>query len=228
MHTPIRAESCHIFEALREIRNSAAEIAIRLSLLCQLAHVFAACRDAQGRGQCVVAKLVLDSWVSRAVRRRICQPHFNLDDAAWLRRPALGGAQMGVYEDNFGFWDIDRPEERALFEHVLRQSVYITCERCERSVRLIPPKTLCATCVSALECGAPTSMNEYGHSQTTLLDPRRPPRWALLSPIRQVGPGRGDSQNERMTAQRSSSYRPQDHRIRSRSGYDHKGRRGVN
>jgi hypothetical protein len=82
---------------------------------------------------------------------------------------------MGVYEDNFGFWDIDGPDERGLFEQVQRESVYINCERCERSVRLIPPKTLCATCVSALEYGAPSSMNEYGYSQTTLLDPRRPP-----------------------------------------------------
>ena len=89
------------------------------------------------------------------------------------------GLQMGVYEDNFGFWDIDGPEERALFEHVQRQSVCINCERCERSVRLILPKTLCATCVSALEYGAPSSMNEYGYSQTRLLDPRRPPRWDL-------------------------------------------------
>jgi hypothetical protein len=47
---------------------------------------------------------------------------------------------MGVYEDNFGFWDIDGPEERALFEHVQRQSVYINCKRCERFVRLIPPQ----------------------------------------------------------------------------------------
>jgi hypothetical protein len=77
---------------------------------------------------------------------------------------------MGVYEDNFGFWDTDGPEEQALFEHVQRQSVYINCERCERSVRLIPPKTLCATCVSALEYGAPSSMNEYGYSQTMLLE----------------------------------------------------------
>ncbi len=59
---------------------------------------------------------------------------------------------MDVYEDNFGFWDIDGPEEWALFEHVQRQSIRINCERCERSVRLIPLKTLYATCVSALEC----------------------------------------------------------------------------
>jgi hypothetical protein len=85
-----------------------------------------------------------------------------------------GGCQMLVYEDNFGFWDTGRPEERAFFEYVQRQSVLITCERCERPVRLIPPKVLCASCVSALECGAPASMKEYGRSQKTLLDPTRP------------------------------------------------------
>jgi hypothetical protein len=119
----------------------------------------------------------------------------------------MGGAHMGVYEDNFGFWDIDGPQERALFEHVQRRSVCINCERCERSVSLIPPKALCATCVSALEYGAPASMSEYGYSQTKLLDPRRPPRRALLSRIRQLWQRRGDSQNERM-AQRSSWHRP--------------------
>ena len=84
------------------------------------------------------------------------------------------GLIMGVYEDIFGFWNIDGPEERALFGDIQRQSVLIACERCERPVRLIPPKTLCASCVSALECGAPASMKEYGRSQKTLLDPTRP------------------------------------------------------
>jgi hypothetical protein len=71
------------------------------------------------------------------------------------------GAQIGVYEDNFGFWDIGGVEEQALFDHVRRQSVWMHCQRCVRSVRLIPPKTLCAICVSALEYGAPSSMKEY-------------------------------------------------------------------
>ena len=88
---------------------------------------------------------------------------------------------MGVYEDNFGFWNIDGPEEPALFEDIQRQSVLIACERCERPVRLIPPKTLCASCVSALECGAPASMSEYGYSQTPLLDPSHPAGRSLLS-----------------------------------------------
>jgi hypothetical protein len=83
---------------------------------------------------------------------------------------------MGVYEDNFGFSDIDEPEESAFFEHVQRQGVLVSCERCQRSVRLILPKNLCATWVSALECGAPISMSEHGYSQTALLDPRRPLR----------------------------------------------------
>ena len=131
---------------------------------------------------------------------------------------------MGVYEDNFGFWDIDEPEERAFFERVQRQSVFIACERCQRSVRLIPPKTLCATCVSALECGAPISMKDHGYESNNATGPSSSattgasfPKWAASS-------GGGDSKNERMAAQRISSQRPQDHRVRSRSGCDHKGR----
>jgi len=80
---------------------------------------------------------------------------------------------MLVYEDNFGFSNIREPEERAFFDFVRRQSVLTACERCERPVRLIPPKTLCASCVSALEYGAPGSMEEYGN-QEALLDSARP------------------------------------------------------
>jgi hypothetical protein len=69
-----------------------------------------------------------------------------------------------IYEDNFGFWDIDGPEEQAFFEYVQRQSIQKTCDRCKRRIRLMPPKTLCASCVTALECGAPRAMSEYGHA----------------------------------------------------------------
>ena len=91
------------------------------------------------------------------------------------------GVQMGAYEHNFGFWDIDGPEERAFFQYVQRQSVIIACERCQHLVQLIPSKTVCASCVAALECGAPASMSEYGKSQKTVLDPSHPPRRSLLS-----------------------------------------------
>jgi hypothetical protein len=70
-----------------------------------------------------------------------------------------------IYEDNFGFWEIDCSEELGFFAHVQSQSVAAICERCKRSVRLMPPKIMCAPCVSALECGAPTFMSEYGHAR---------------------------------------------------------------
>lgn len=91
-----------------------------------------------------------------------------------LRASVLGVAGMLVYDDNFGFWDIGQPDERAFFDDVQRHSVSIACERCEQPVRLIPPKNLCACCVSALEYGAPASMREYGCSQKPLLDPTHP------------------------------------------------------
>jgi hypothetical protein len=86
-----------------------------------------------------------------------------------------------IYEDNFGFWEIDYPQESAFFKHVQRQSLRTTCTRCERPVRLLPTKTICARCVSALECGAPASMKDYGHGQATRPVPRRSPR-PLLRP----------------------------------------------
>ena len=70
-----------------------------------------------------------------------------------------------IYEHNFGFWEIDGQVEQAFFEHVQRQNVQTTCDRCERRVRLMPPKTLCASCVSALEFGAPTTMRRYRHAR---------------------------------------------------------------
>ena len=91
-----------------------------------------------------------------------------------LRASVFGVAVMFVYDDNFGFWNIGGPEERAFFDYVQRHSVSIACERCEQPVRLIPPKNLCACCVSALEYGAPASMREYGCSQKPLLDSTHP------------------------------------------------------
>ncbi len=70
---------------------------------------------------------------------------------------------MGAaYEDNFGFWDLDEPEELAFFRHVQGQSVRGVCKRCEGAVHLMPPKTICAPCASALECGAPITISDYG------------------------------------------------------------------
>jgi hypothetical protein len=70
-----------------------------------------------------------------------------------------------LYEDNFGFWVIDCTAEDAFFKHVQSQSDPAICQRCARLVRLMPSKTMCAPCVSALECGAPISMNKYRYTQ---------------------------------------------------------------
>jgi hypothetical protein len=77
-----------------------------------------------------------------------------------------------AYEDNFGFWFIDGPEEQAFFEHVQRQSVDAVCKRCERPVRLMPERDVCALCVCAMEYGAPSSISEYGETEPKTRKPR--------------------------------------------------------
>jgi hypothetical protein len=69
-----------------------------------------------------------------------------------------------IYEHNFGFWEIDGQVEQAFFEYIQRKSVQKTCDRCDRAVRLMPSKTLCASCVTALEFGAPTTISRYRHA----------------------------------------------------------------
>jgi hypothetical protein len=69
-----------------------------------------------------------------------------------------------IYEHNFGFWEIDEQVEQAFFEYIQRQSIQKTCDRCDRTVQLMPSKTLCASCVTALEFGAPTTMSRYRHA----------------------------------------------------------------
>jgi hypothetical protein len=70
-----------------------------------------------------------------------------------------------LYDDNFGYWRVDDPEELAFFKYVQSQSVQTSCDRCQGAVRLMARKLLCAPCISALECGAPLSMRDYGPSR---------------------------------------------------------------
>jgi hypothetical protein len=53
-----------------------------------------------------------------------------------------------VYEDNFGFWELDCSEEHAFFAHVQSKSARAICQRCKRLVRLMSTKTICCPCVS--------------------------------------------------------------------------------
>ena len=87
-----------------------------------------------------------------------------------------------IYEDNFGFWEIDCQEESAFFAHVQSQSVRASCQRCRRPVRLMSTKTICAACVSALECGAPSSIRKYGSRDIGGREARCLPRRLLRPP----------------------------------------------
>ena len=103
-----------------------------------------------------------------AFAQLLCYVFNDLFDEAILTTsaPAPVGDANGHHRlrGQFGFWEIAGPEEHAFFEHVKSQSVSVICQRCDRLVRLLPPKTICASCVSALECGAPTTMRRYRHA----------------------------------------------------------------
>lgn len=88
-----------------------------------------------------------------------------------------------LYDDNFGYWRVDDAEELAFFKYVQSQSARRSCERCRGAVRLMPQKLLCAPCVSALECGAPLSMTEYGPSRRGRAGSRARPSAASPEPI---------------------------------------------
>jgi hypothetical protein len=88
-----------------------------------------------------------------------------------------------LYDDSFGYWQVDDAEELAFFKYVQSQSVSRSCQRCRGAVRLMPPKLLCAPCVSALECGAPLSMGEYGPSSRGRAGSRARPGAASPEPV---------------------------------------------
>src|SRR5271166_6075175 len=66
------------------------------------------------------------------LRRTMMVARFGGELNFWRRQQAEKAIEMGaVYEDNFGFWNIDSPEERAFFEYIRDRSVRVKCERCE-------------------------------------------------------------------------------------------------
>jgi predicted amidophosphoribosyltransferase len=60
------------------------------------------------------------------------------------------------YEDNFGFYSIeDDSDELAFFCYIKLKSMPKLCARCSQRVYLQPHKKMCATCLEAIEYGAP-------------------------------------------------------------------------
>jgi hypothetical protein len=55
-----------------------------------------------------------------------------------------------AYEDNFGFWEIDGPEERAFFEFIKGQSAYVNCEPLPTPRRAHPVQN--PLCLLRLRC----------------------------------------------------------------------------
>ena len=49
-----------------------------------------------------------------------------------------------IYEHNFGFWEIDGQVEQRMLRTSRARAVQRTCDRCERRVRLMPPKRFAA------------------------------------------------------------------------------------
>ena len=58
------------------------------------------------------------------------------------------------YDDNFGHWeDMDDPDMQEFYHRVQRESVWKTCKRCERRVKLRPDYGICNSCADAMERG---------------------------------------------------------------------------
>jgi hypothetical protein len=60
---------------------------------------------------------------------------------------------MTLYEDNYGFYCLDEPDEEAFYVYIVRQSIAKKCTRCQKKVRLMKHIKICATCNDALEYG---------------------------------------------------------------------------
>ena len=59
-----------------------------------------------------------------------------------------------VYEDNFGYYDLEAdPDEAAFFAFVKSQSKQRKFLRCSEQVKLQPGRETCARCCDAMEYG---------------------------------------------------------------------------
>lgn len=58
------------------------------------------------------------------------------------------------YDDNFGWYeDMDDEDNQEFYRQNQRRSVYKTCERCGRKVKLLPEYAICNSCADAIERG---------------------------------------------------------------------------
>jgi hypothetical protein len=60
-----------------------------------------------------------------------------------------------LYEDNFGFYCPEEPDEEEFYKSIRRRSIQKKCVRCHKKVRLLQHIRICASCSSSMEFGAP-------------------------------------------------------------------------
>jgi|HubBroStandDraft_3_1064219.scaffolds.fasta_scaffold1058255_2 hypothetical protein len=58
-----------------------------------------------------------------------------------------------LYEDNYGFYNVEDSEEEAFYVHIVKQSITKKCGRCKRKVKLMEHMKICASCSDAIEFG---------------------------------------------------------------------------
>ena len=57
------------------------------------------------------------------------------------------------YDDNFGHWDIQSEEDIEFYHQVQRNSVWKTCEKCGKRVKIQKHYAICDACATAAENG---------------------------------------------------------------------------
>ena len=57
------------------------------------------------------------------------------------------------YDDNFGHWDMDDPEDREFYDRVQATNVEKKCQGCGRIVKIQPDYAYCNSCATKLEQG---------------------------------------------------------------------------
>lgn len=58
------------------------------------------------------------------------------------------------YDDNFGHWNMEGPEDVEFYKDVQKASRLKTCQGCGRKVKLLPHYAYCNSCADARERGA--------------------------------------------------------------------------
>ena len=57
------------------------------------------------------------------------------------------------YDENFGWYNMESDEDVEFYKTVQKDSVEKQCEKCNRTVRILPEYGICNTCADKIERG---------------------------------------------------------------------------